>query len=481
MSAIAALLSLALLATQDPGSSAIGLQPTGPVTVNARADRGDIVATAPVSHRNWALLTSAITSDRYRLPAEALVYRTRFGSPRAEAADAVEAWCGMGQTKRLLNWADTLVCVVDTPDGKATMAEGHSNGAWWSPMQLAFADQTIRVDRPSVRPAPERAVLLTSTWRFTSVFENTLVIGRATEGPVGDGLRTVNDGGLLLPLLDGEATVRIGEQVLTLTPDEDGRALSIASEPASDLAGEPAAPLADASEAASPAATPLVSGAVLFDPNSLTVTSGPVGRRGVLATGPASHARTGRVQRAFRVGPMAGFSVEAGSDWHHVEVARVDDLGIRTRTGFWCGPAEAIHMFGRDPVAACIVPLGRGLWRLFPAPGGQPWLVGSVPPTAINTLTNEFEIVAHPTDVVGPFEVDIVVRDLNDRRIRLEARGRRGEDSVVFWRGEFDWSADMAVVPLWTHRMTLRRQGRDVVAELSADGDGTGLLASTAL
>jgi hypothetical protein len=226
-----------------------------------------------------------------------------------------------------------------------------------------------------------------------------------------------------------------------------------------------------------PSAARMVSGPVLFDPAAMSATSGTVGRRGVLATGSASHARTGRVQRELRVGPMAGFAVQAGAEWHYVEVVRTDG----SLTGFWCGPAQAISMFGREETAGCMAPIGGDLWRYFPG-RGEPWLVGwPSPTTTANTATNAFEVVDNPMDAVGPFDVDIVVRDLDARRIRLEAQGRRGDRTVVFWRGEFDWSGDMAVLPLWTHRLTLRRQGQSVSASLSADGDGTALPASSRL
>lgn len=229
--------------------------------------------------------------------------------------------------------------------------------------------------------------------------------------------------------------------------------------------------------AAKPAATRMVSGPVLLDPARLTAAAGPVGRRGVLATGPAAHARTGLVQREFRVGPMAGFAVEAGVEWHYIQVVRADG----SLTGFWCGPAQAISMFGREATTGCMAPSGSGAWTYFPGKG-EPWLAGWASPTlAANMTTDAFEIVDRPTDGVGPFEVDIVVRDLNARRVRLEAVGRRGDRTVVFWRGEFDWTADAAVVPLWTHRLTLRREGQTVSAALSADGDGTALPGSSPL
>jgi hypothetical protein len=227
-------------------------------------------------------------------------------------------------------------------------------------------------------------------------------------------------------------------------------------------------------------ATPFVSGAVLFDPAAMTAASAPVARRGVLATGPASHARTGRVQTGFRAGPAAGYYIDAGTDWHYVEASETDRQGERFWTGFWCGPAQAIHMFGRTPIAACVTPLAPGVWRVFPAPEAPSWLVGWPPPTMVNALTDAFQVVDHPTDVIGPFEVDIVVRDFNDRRIRLEARGRPGEQSVAFWRGEFSWTDGHAVVPLWTHRLTLGREGSAISAVL-AEGDGTALPPTTAL
>ena len=219
------------------------------------------------------------------------------------------------------------------------------------------------------------------------------------------------------------------------------------------------------------AATRLVAGPVRFDPGAMTAAREPVGRRGVLATGPAIHARTGHVQRDLRVGPAAGYAVQAGAEWHYSEVVRDDG----STTGFWCGPSQAISMFGREPSAGCMTPMGPGRWRYFPAQG-EPWLSAWGQATmAANMVTDAFEVVDSPTNGIGPFQVDFVVRDQNARRIRLEARGRRGDRSVVFWRGEFDWTGDVAVVPLWTHRLTLRRQRETVSAGLSADGDGTGL------
>src|ERR1700754_2432260 len=96
-------------------------------------------------------------------------------------------------------------------------------------------------------------------------------------------------------------------------------------------------------------ATRMVAGPVLFDPSAMTAASGPVGRRSVLASGPAIHARTGHVQRDVRVGPAAGFAVQAGAEWHYSEVVREDG----STTGFWCGPSQAISMFGREPAAGC--------------------------------------------------------------------------------------------------------------------------------
>lgn len=220
---------------------------------------------------------------------------------------------------------------------------------------------------------------------------------------------------------------------------------------------------------------PLVSGAVRFDPAAMTASTGAVGRNGILALGPATHARTGRVQRGFRVGPAAGFAVEAGAEWHFVEVEQVDGRSARSRYRFWCGPAQAISMFGREPTTGCMAQAAPGVWSYFPGKG-EPWLAGWAWPTrAANMSTDAFEIVDSPTSGIDPFDVALVVRDFNSRRVRLEAQGRRGDQSVVFWRGEADWREGQAVVPLWTHRLTLRLEGDGVTAALTADGDGAPL------
>lgn len=452
-----------------------GMVANGPAVVMSPARRGESIARLPVTHHSWGRLPATVEHSRYRLPAGALVYRTRFTSTEAMAGDVYDAWCGQGQIKRFFNFSDALICVVDTPDGRATLTEGVTQGAWWSPRSLASMYDNVRVDRPEPTPAPADAVPLIRDVKLSVIRDDYVYVGIATTGPDGDGSRTVGEPIVVVPLRGDVAVIPVAGHVLRTVLSADRSSMETTAALIDPALIDAAIRDSQARAQAARDLTPFVIGAVRVDVSAMTVTPGVVERRAVLASAPAMRARTGRVEREVRTS-TGGARIAEGAIWHFVEQPDTGTEGIATQRGYWCGPGRIVSIIGSVASTFCAGEQASGLWRVYPA-DGQPWLVGTYLTTQpIVMYADALPVEDLAQDPLAPFRFQVVLRDLDDRRVRLLARGADESTSVPVWYGEFDWVDGQVSVPLWSHRLVLTRTGDGVTADLQPNPDpGMGL------
>jgi hypothetical protein len=110
--------------------------------------------------------------------------------------------------------------------------------------------------------------------------------------------------------------------------------------------------------------------------------------------------------------------------------------------------------------------------------GYREWLVGTpnMDPKAVRKFPGPVLLDVSDTDLIGPFDVLLKLDHIDKNGVWLAAFASKGDGKdLPFWKGFVPTQDGQAVVPLWTHRLTLTVQGDKAAAAYTADGDGTGL------
>jgi hypothetical protein len=459
----------------------VGFAISGDVTLASGAvKRGDAIASAPVVHTETGVLQSDVTAGRLSMAAGTAVYRAVFGVGYGRS-DPVLAWCGRGFRGGERDRRPAVVCVLETPDGRATLARASDTpGRAWSADGMRMDDVDSRIDRPKVEIAsvspfgPMRV-----EYRFFSVNEHQVALERSIVGPGAkpdDESRSLM-GYVNVPRRDGVARLSFGAVSLELRVPENrtvtaawGAPVEAATVVSSDTAAdEPTAPSA------------FNYGAVRFDLDSFTFTEGPVGESQVLARGKAVRRKVRRVEEPARVQALlAGLlkeRVQAGAVFHEVEFFEKNSLGTWARESTWCGPFDIDTLRGPDVVTRCLVkPAAGDTYNVFHATPSRPWLSGARYVTFAGQSSIQLRLSDLAEDPLGPFDVLIGVSDFSRGNVYLGAVARREGENVHFWsaRARFN-EAGEARFPFWDRTLVVRRAGeKAITGAFESGGDGAG-------
>ena len=480
----------------------LGLDPAGEPSVSAVTAKGDSILSAPFTLREEGRLAADIATESYRMAAGAPVVHREFKPSAADQSEAIQAWCGPGEMRGMFGWSGGItVCMVHTADGKANLGSPPYNfGPWWMTTSVGFASPNARTERVAVEPAQTPSV-----FKLIFVYERLrpegVAIHGAIEGPgSGDRPYRFDMARQVLPLTSDAATLDYDGLRLRLMPERRGDLVAATSErvrPPVDLAGlrrtaetaartaasiEPADPI-DGDAAAGPGSdaqtlepTPFVVGGVRLDPATMTVGTGILTRGGVVLSGSAQYAVTGRLKEPLIL--RAAFVNEtspAGTVLHQVEFSGRSPLGTRTMTRIWCGPIMAPTIWSRERVTMCLRRAPFGGWEAFWPYTGRPWLGTTKMTGNVATLQAQgLSIEASPTDLLDPLAVRAEIQRITNETVTLRLFARRGEEDALIFTVAPTFADGVATVMLWSHRLVLMRSGNGVAATLSADGDGQG-------
>ncbi|NBW06881.1 MAG: hypothetical protein EBR82_02515 [Caulobacteraceae bacterium] len=479
-------------------AASLGLEPSGEPVVGAVTPKGEAILSMPMRLVDEGRLAGDIATGTYRMSAGAPVVHRLFRPTGADQADAIEAWCGPGETHGF-GWNAATVCMVNTPDGKANLGVPiYMYAPWWTVDGITFPEPDARTERVAVESPTTPSV-----FRIAFIYERLRDTGVAIHGTVeGPGLtadaRPYNRNlpREILPLRNGLAEYTYDGLKLTLTPQQRGDVVAVTAErvaPPVDLAArrlraevlrsQAAALTAAAAAVDGPARqgvepTPFVIGALKLDPATLAVGEGELSRGGVVLSGRADYALTARLPRpvTLRSPPLVNDTTPDGLVLHQVEFSGVLPVGGRVMTRIWCGPLGRPTVFGNGQrVSMCLRRTPGGGWEAFWPSTGRPWLGTTQRSATISSLqASDVEIAPSPTSLLEPLGVRFEIQRISDAEITLRVFARlKGEDALIFTASEA-FEEGRAVVPLWSHRLVLTRTANGVTATLAKDGDGKG-------
>ena len=472
----------------------MGFEPAGDPVVSQVAGRGDAVLTAPLRLKEEGRLAADIATDTYRMAAGAPVVHREFKPRAADQAEAVQAWCGPGEQRGMFGWAGGItVCMIHTADGKATLGVPQLFfGSWWMTSTVSLASADARTQRVAVE-TPETPSTFNLIIDFERLRNDGVGVRAGIEGPgmsIGGRPYRYNMQRQVLPLTEGAAVLVYDGLRLRLMPEASPEGVTVTAERMTapvDLAAmrarvtaaNPSVAVA-LSEAATEAEegldpTPFVIGGVKLDPAALTVGDGVLGRGGVVLSGQAEYAVTGRLAKPLNLrAPLVNDTAPEGLILHLLEFARTSPVGARTMTRIWCGPIGAPTVWSRNRVTMCLRRGLTGELEAFWPSTGRPWLGTTQATGSIAALqARGFEIEKSPTSLLDPLGFRVEIQRLSDTAVTVRFFARKGDEDAVVLAVTTGFEGGVATIPLWTHRLTLTRSGSGVTASLTADGDGT--------
>lgn len=186
---------------------------------------------------------------------------------------------------------------------------------------------------------------------------------------------------------------------------------------------------------------PFVIGAIRIDPRTL-VSQGPALEGQPILTGQVFHRRTAKLALGF---DLYSAQVDPGTEF----------IEFVPPTG-WSSD------------------LSPGLTAWCAQVGGRPTAVGELQQFT-KTLPGPIVLDVQPNDELGPLDFSLVVEKLTDTRVTLAAEVRHDGKAAIVWRGAevFDPSGH-TVLPFWTRRLLLAKQGTTLAATFDERGDGRG-------
>ncbi len=469
--------------------AARGFVPTGEPVVSDTSRRGESILEAPYRLEREGRLAVDISVTALRMKQDAPVAFLTFRPSGRLQSEPIHAWCGQGQQFDLiLSWRDAIVCMVETTEGKAKLVTPELYPAsWWDVRALSDAGSHNETDRVEVLPAqtPTEFKLVISNLR---VRNDGLTIRSQIVGPSLKADKT--ESGVTyhrtIPATDGRYSLNYDGLRLTLSPSEDTSRLDVTSErfmpPAEmtfqadqqEVATEQATE--DTPVAAGVGATPYVIGALRFDPTNMTAQSGVIGRNGMLVTGRAEYALTGRLTKTLHMtSSFLKETAEVGTAMHQLEVIRRTSFGTLTANRIWCGPIGPGTIFSGKPRNKCIHYGAKGFLEANWPSSSPSWLATSdrmdMPYGGFEA--KDFEIEISETPDMAPLDIGIKLHRVTaDAAIIRFIATKDGEEAMVY-QVTAPFAEGLATVPLWSHQLVLTRSGNGVTAELTNDGDGT--------
>lgn len=475
----------------------LGFEAAGEPAVSQSAARGEAVLAAPLRLIEEGRLSGPIETSGFRMLAGTPVVHRLFKPRDADQSDAIEAWCGPGESRGMFGWAGATVCMVHTGDGKANLGvPALAFGPWWMANNVTFVSPEARTERVAVEPAatPTAFSLMLVYERLRG---NSLAVHGAIEGPgFGDGARPYrhNMPRRILPLgPTGAAIYEYDGLRLAITPEGAADRVRVSFERvgppidvsafkaegqgavATELVEGPIKPDEEAAPADGLAVTPFVIGGLRIDPASLVPGEGLLARGGVALRGRANYAVTGRLARDLTLkAPLVNDVAPMGTILHQLEFAPRSDLGTRTMTRIWCGPIGRPTVFSRERITMCLRRnLQRELEAFWPSTG-RPWLGTTQASAALVALdAMDFEIETSPVSLLEAVDFRVEVQRITEAAVTVRMFARRRDEDALILTSIRPFDDGRATVSLWSHSLVLTRSGTGVIVDLSANGDGT--------
>jgi hypothetical protein len=220
---------------------------------------------------------------------------------------------------------------------------------------------------------------------------------------------------------------------------------------------------------------PMVVGGARFDAAEITLAHQMVVQPDTtILTGTIGHRRTARLRNALDISAGLELHADAGTIMHQVVAAGKFD----PQATYWCGPMQAsgrllLHWKSRQLV--CITN-GEEAYEVW-GDEGPPFLAQGpdLRPDATETPIPFLVLDESDDDLIGPMAFALVVRQVYADSVALEARATRGGRTVAFWKGDVAFGpGGKAVLPFWSHRLTITNRVTELRIAYTADGDGTG-------
>ena len=211
---------------------------------------------------------------------------------------------------------------------------------------------------------------------------------------------------------------------------------------------------------------PLTYGAIRFDPDRLEAASGMVRPGGALLHGPVRYRRTAVLSADSESTLFRHGLFRAGSQMHEA-VFKIEDGPPKS---YWCGP----YLTGHYTFQACARNDVEG-YREFVAEGAG-WIATGLDSGAGEvTTTNVIKLQEDGHSDPSLISFLLTLNKTGKESVVLEADVSNGRDGETLWRShlKFDGSG-VAVLPFWTHRLVLTRDGDAVSARFERTGDGAG-------
>ena len=79
----------------------LGLEPAGEPVVSGVTEKGDPILSAPFRLREEGRLAAEIATQSYRMAAGTPIVHREFKPQGTDASEAIQAWCGPGETRTM--------------------------------------------------------------------------------------------------------------------------------------------------------------------------------------------------------------------------------------------------------------------------------------------------------------------------------------------------------------------------------------------
>lgn len=210
-----------------------------------------------------------------------------------------------------------------------------------------------------------------------------------------------------------------------------------------------------------------------LDLATLTPAAGVVAKGGAVLSGKVGHAATARLAAALDIPVIPDLTAPAGTVFYQV----VTPTDFDPDETFWCGPLSDFNPNGRRTLTYCIDVPDRG-YEIHVA-SLESWY--APPPIlglgggAIRNKTAKLVLKPSDTDLLGPVDLALTLEDVDAATVTLGVDIAQGKRHQKIWEFTLPLAANgTAVLPFWTHKLTLARSDKGVTVTLTADGDGRG-------
>jgi hypothetical protein len=218
---------------------------------------------------------------------------------------------------------------------------------------------------------------------------------------------------------------------------------------------------------------PLTFDGLRLDPATLTPASGVVTKGGAVLSGRVTHAATARLATAVDIPVIPDLTAPAGTVFYQV----VTPTDFDPEEMFWCGPLTDANPNGMRTITYCIDVDDRG-YAIHVA-SLESWY--APPPVlglgggAMRNKTAKLLLKPSEADLLGPFQLSLVLTGEDKSSVSIGVDVAQQKRHQRIWEFTLPLAANgTAVLPFWTHKLTLTRTDKGVNVAFTADGDGKG-------